>query len=101
MVHAVAVPPAVVTVTSAGPSAPGGVTALMLVALLTTMFGTLAPPIVTMLPDMKLVPVISTIVPPAVDPLGGVIPVTVGAWVPAAVMVNVWAFDVPPPGAGV
>ena len=61
------------------PAVPAGVVALMLVVLVTTTPVALVPPIVTVLPEMNPVPVIVTAVPPAVGPLAGDMPVTVGA----------------------
>jgi hypothetical protein len=50
----------------------------MLVALLTTTPVAALAPIFNVLPEMNPVPVIATAVPPAVDPLAGVILLTVG-----------------------
>jgi hypothetical protein len=70
--------PLTVTVTVAAPALPVGVLAVMDVLLTTTTLVAAVPPIVTVAPVAKLVPVMVTAVPPAVDPLAGDIPVTVG-----------------------
>ena len=67
-----------VTVTVAAPALPAGVVAVICVALTTTTFVAAAAPNVTVAPVTKLVPVIVTAVPPAVDPLFGLTLVTVG-----------------------
>ena len=71
------VPPGVVTVTSTAPAVPAGDVAVIEVAL-TTVKEALVPPNFTALALLKLVPVMVTLVPPAVGPLAGVIAVTVG-----------------------
>jgi hypothetical protein len=71
--------PAWVTVTVAAPAAPAGVAAVIVVLLTTTTLAAATPPIVTVAPETKFVPVIVTAVPPAVVPLLGLTPVTVGA----------------------
>src|SRR4029079_14214512 len=60
------------------PAAWAGVVAVIDVALATVTFVAAVPPTVTVAPVAKFVPVIVTFVPPAVDPLVGEIPVTVG-----------------------
>ena len=71
-------PPKVVTVTCTVPEPDGGV-AEMLVAEFTLMSVASAVPNLTAVVPVKLVPIIVTLVPPAVGPLGGEIDVTVGA----------------------
>ena len=71
------VPPGVVTRTLAVPAVPGGVDALMEVAL-RTVNDVAVPPIVTAVAPAKFVPVMVTAVPPVVEPLLGLIAVTVG-----------------------
>jgi hypothetical protein len=71
--------PPTVTDTVAEPAVPAGVVAVIVVLLTTVTFVAAAPPIVTVAPDAKFVPVIVTDVPPAVEPLLGLTPVTVGA----------------------
>lgn len=71
-------PPGFVTVTVTAPAACAGVVAVMLVLLTTTTLVAAVPPNVTVAPAAKLVPVIVTAVPPAVDPLVGEILLTVG-----------------------
>ena len=75
----VLVPPVVVTVTSTVPAVPAGAVAVMLVALLTVNAVAAVPPKLTALAPVRLVPVIVTMVPPAVGPEDGLIVVTVGA----------------------
>jgi hypothetical protein len=70
--------PGLVTVTVTAPALPAGVVAVILVLLATTTFVAAALPNVTVAPDAKFVPVMVTAVPPAVDPLVGETPVTVG-----------------------
>ena len=70
--------PPEVTVTVVGPALPAGVVAVICVALTTTTFVAAVPPTVTAAPEAKFVPVIVTLVPPAVDPLFGDTFVTVG-----------------------
>ena len=57
---------------------PGGVVAVILVALTTITPVAAVPPMVTVAPVTKAVPVIVTPVPPAVGPLPGEIEVTDG-----------------------
>ena len=52
--------------------------ALIVELLTTTTLVAAVPPNVTVAPEAKFVPVIVTAVPPAVDPLFGDMPVTVG-----------------------
>src|SRR5439155_866517 len=68
-----------VTVTLAAPAACGGVVAVIVVAVVTVTPVAAVPPIVTVAPVTKFVPVIVTPVPPAVEPDGGAMEVTVGA----------------------
>jgi hypothetical protein len=72
------VPLEVVTTTLAVPALPVGVTQVIVVALVTTTLVAAAPPMVTPVAPVKLVPVIVTLVPPAVLPLEGEMDVTVG-----------------------
>ena len=74
----VVVPPAVVSPTSAGPAAWGGVVAVTWVEDTTLTFVAADPPKLTPLVPVRLVPVIVTIVPPAVLPDVGSIPLIVG-----------------------
>jgi len=67
-----------VTVTVTAPALPAGVVAVIVVLFTTTTFVADAVPNVTVAPVAKFVPVIVTAVPPAVDPLFGLTPVTVG-----------------------
>jgi hypothetical protein len=67
-----------VTVTVAAPALPAGVVAVMDVLLTTTTLVAAVPPNVTATPVAKFVPVIVTAVPPALGPLFGDTPVTVG-----------------------
>jgi hypothetical protein len=79
------VPAGVVTVTSTTP-VPAGLVAVIDVSLwIVTPVAAVVPNFTAVAP-VKLVPVIVTVVPPAVEPLVGLIPVTVGAT--AAVYVN-------------
>jgi hypothetical protein len=71
--------PADVTTTLREPTVPAGVTQEILVALTTETFVHAAPPIVTVEPLAKFVPVMSTDVPPAAYPDDGLMAVTVGA----------------------
>ena len=70
--------PPLVTVTVTGPAVPAGVVAVMLVLLTTVTFVAAVLPKVTVAPEAKLVPVMVTEVPPAVEPLLGLTLVTVG-----------------------
>ena len=67
-----------VTVTSTGPAACGGETAVIEVGLTVTVVAEV-PPKLTVAVDVKLVPLIVTVVPPAAVPVPGEMPVTVGA----------------------
>ncbi len=91
------VPAGVVTVTSTVP-VPAGLSAVIVVSLTTVRFVAGVVPKSTAVAPVKLVPVIVTRVPPAVGPLVGLTPVTVGAT--AAVYVKSSAEDVAdvPPG---
>jgi hypothetical protein len=71
--------PASVTVTSTGPTAWAGDTAVRLVALLKVTLTAAVPPKLTVEALVNPVPVIVTEVPPAVGPEVGLSPVTVGA----------------------
>ena len=74
----VLVPPAVVTVTSTVPVEPAGAVAVMLFAVLAVIVADVLPNLTAVAPA-RLVPVIVTVVPPAVGPAVGVTCVTVGA----------------------
>jgi hypothetical protein len=76
-------PPAVVTMTSTAAAACAGAVTVIDVAEITVTDVPGMPPNETPVAPLKLVPVIVTLVPPAVEPLAGLIPVTVGAEVPA------------------
>jgi hypothetical protein len=69
--------PTLVTVTVTTPP-PAGVVAVIWVPLTTTTLVAVAPPNVTVVPTAKFVPEIVTAVPPSVEPLFGLMLVTVG-----------------------
>ena len=71
-------PPGVVTVTSTTPTAWAGVVAVIEVALVTLTAVAAAPPKLTAVAPVRLLPVIVTEVPPALGPLAGLTEVTVG-----------------------
>jgi hypothetical protein len=71
-------PPTVVTVICAVP-VPAGDVAVIEVAEFTVKLAAAVAPKWTAVAPVKLAPVIVTLVPPAVEPLGGFTPVTVGA----------------------
>jgi hypothetical protein len=71
------VPPNVVTVTSTVPKASTGDVAVIDVAEF-TVNGAAVPPNLTAVAPVKPVPVIVTVVPPVVEPVVGLIPVTTG-----------------------
>ena len=71
-------PPAVVTVTSTVPVAPGGEVAVIWPGLLTVNEAAGVPPKFTAVTAKKLVPVIVTMVPPVTGPVFGLTLVTVG-----------------------
>ena len=73
------VPPDVVTIMSTVPAAPAGEVAVICVAELTVYDVALFAPNLTAVAPVKLVPVMTTLVPPAVGPDAGDTPVTVGA----------------------
>ena len=73
------VPPGVVTRTLAVPAVPAGVVAVMEVAFTTTTLVAAAPPRVTLVAPVKLVPVMVTAWPPADEPVDGLIALTEGA----------------------
>ena len=73
------VPPAVVTVMSTVPADPAGAVAVIWVAEFTVKLEALVAPNLTAVAPDKLVPVITTLVPPAVGPLVGETEATVGA----------------------
>jgi hypothetical protein len=70
--------PLTVTVTTTAPALPAGVLAVICVPLATTTLVAAVPPNVTAAPAAKFVPVMVTAVPPAVGPLFGDTPLTVG-----------------------
>ena len=70
--------PGFVTTALTTPGAPAGVTAVIEVAFTNTTLVAADPPIVTVAPVMKPVPVIVTGVPPSVEPDDGDTAVTVG-----------------------
>ena len=72
-------PPEPVNTTSRAPAVPAGVTTVIEVALVLTIDVPAVPPNVTEDVPVKLVPVIVTVVPPAIGPDDGVIDVIVGA----------------------
>ena len=72
-------PSGLLTVTLTAPAACAGVFAVIVVLLVTLTLRADEPPKLTVAPETKLVPVRVTLVPPAVDPLVGVMLVTVGA----------------------
>ena len=76
---AVPVPLGVDTVMSFKPNCPAGVFAVMLVEVVTTTLVAAAPPTVTLVVPVKLVPVMAMAVPPLVDPESGFTFVIVGA----------------------
>ena len=73
------VPPAVVTNTLAVPAKPDGIVAVILVEEATTTLVAALPRNVTLVAPVRFVPVITTLVPPAVNPELGLIDVIVGA----------------------
>ena len=73
------VPPAVVTATLCAPAVPGGVSAVIEVALTTTTLVAATPPTVTLLAPVKFVPVIVKGVLPKVEPTVGEMLEMVGA----------------------
>ena len=75
--------------TSTVPAEPAGDVAVIDVALFTVKEVALVLPNFTAVAPVKLVPVIATLVPPAVGPLVGLTPVTVGAAIKFAVSVVV------------
>ncbi len=74
----VPVPPTVVTLTVTEP-VPAGDVAVICVAELTVKLAAAVPPNCTAVAPVKLVPVMTTLVPPAAGPDVGARPVTVGA----------------------
>ena len=73
------VPSGVVTSTLAVPALCAGVVQVMLVSLTTVTLVAAAPPMVTPVAPVKLVPVIVTLAPPLSGPLDGEMEETVGA----------------------
>src|SRR5271169_6479792 len=72
------VPPGVVTVTSTAPAAPAGDVTVIWVLLATLRLVPRLEPKCTAVAPVKFVPVTVTLVPPAIGPPVGLIPVTVG-----------------------
>src|ERR1700744_2733489 len=85
----VPLPPGVVTTTSTAPAACAGVVAVMEVALLTVTDVAAVPPNVTAVAPVKFVPVMVTVVPPAIGPLAGLADVTVGTAKDAVIVFEV------------
>jgi len=73
------VPSGVVTSTLAVPALPAGVVQVMVVLSTTWRLAAAAPPMVTPVAPVKLVPVIVTLLPPLSGPLDGEMLETVGA----------------------
>jgi hypothetical protein len=92
------VPPEVVTVTFTVP-VPAGLTAVIEVADLTVKLVAAVVPNCTAVAPMKPVPVTVTLLPPAVGPLVGLMPITVGAALLHRAADNALAFGVPSPEA--
>lgn len=67
-----------VTTTFAAPAVPEGVVAVNCVALTNATFVAALPPMLTVAPETKPVPVMVTAWAPAVVPVAGVTPVTIG-----------------------
>ena len=63
-----AVPPVVVTWTTLAPAVALGVTAVIEVAVATTLVAAMSPTFTVVAPAIKLVPVMVIVVPPRVDP---------------------------------
>ena len=72
-------PPDVVNTTLTAPAVPDGATTVTEVALTLVNDVPAVPPNVTLVVAVKLVPVIVTVVPPAIGPLDGAISLIVGA----------------------
>ena len=72
-------PPGVVTTTLWAPAVPAAVVAVICVALFTVKLVAFTPPKVTAVAPVRLLPVMVTLVPPAVVPLVGLMLVTAGA----------------------
>ena len=90
-----AVPPAVVTVTSFSPALPAGVIAVMEVALTTITLVAETPPTFTLVAPVKLVPLMVIEVPPNVVPDVGLTLVIVGN---GTTYVNTLFNEIVPPG---
>ena len=71
-------PAGVVTMTLAGPAAPAGTVAVMVVAFTIAKLVAATPPKVMLVAPVNVVPVMVTTVPPAVEPELGLTEVTVG-----------------------
>ncbi len=95
------VPPEVVTDTSTVPAAWAGETAVIWVPLFTVKLVAAPPPKATSVAPFRLVPVMITLLPPAVLPLAGVREVTVGAGVGTAAVVKLTSlpYTLPSPSA--
>ena len=79
------VPPAVVTVMSTVPAVVAGDVAVIELALMTVNDAAAIPPNFTLVAPVKFVPLMVTLVPPALEPVFGLMLVTVGC---APVKVN-------------
>ena len=73
------VPPGVVISTLTVPAVRAGVVQVMVVELTTLTFVAAVPPKVTLVAPVRFVPVMVTLVPPEVLPLGGEMELTAGA----------------------
>ena len=73
------VPPTVVTATSFAPTKPVGVTAVMEVAVATTLVASVPPTFTMVAPTIKFVPVMVMLVPPVSGPEIGATVAMVGA----------------------
>jgi hypothetical protein len=78
------------------PAVPAGIVALIVVELVTLTPVAALPPMVTVAPVTKLVPVMVTLVPPVVEPEFGDITVTVGTPTTVNALLNVWAPPIVP-----
>lgn len=72
------VPPVVTTVMSTVPADPAGETAVIELSELTVKLTAAKPPKYTAVAPVKWLPLMVTVVPPAVDPDDGLIPITAG-----------------------
>ena len=86
----VAVPPTVVTATALAPAACAGAVAVIDVALFTVKVVAVVPPKETAVAPVRFVPVIVTLVPPAMGPLDGLTDAIVGASKQMHVVLSDW-----------